>query len=208
MRLRILPIAGIDADAKANGHVDPATIDVMRLGHGLQQSCCCGGGIFRALQFLQEHNEFVASLAADGVRSAHAIEQAPGYRLQEFVAHQMSEGVIDVFEAVQIHEQDRGLALLPTRKNDRLVHTIIEECPIGQTGEGVVLGGMGQPVLQCPLLGDIAKHEHRPGDLPFPIVKRGGGIFDEDLPSVALDEDTVGRKGLGPVFLDLGHFFN
>jgi hypothetical protein len=118
----------------------------------------------------------------------------------------MSKGVIHVFEAVQIQKQHRSLALLPARKNDRLGHAVVEQRPVGQTGEGVVLGGMGQPILQSPLLGDIAEHEHRPCDFSFAAMERGGGVFDEDLPSVALDEDAVGRQGFGPVSLEPGHF--
>ncbi len=112
----------------------------------------------------------------------------------------MSEGVIDVFEAVQIHEQDRGS--WPSRRlgTTAWVTRSVEEGPIGQAGEGIVLGSMGKLLLHDPLIAHVTENEHRPRDLPFPIVKRGGGIFDEDLPSVALDEDTVGGQGFSPVF--------
>src|ERR1039457_6139073 len=103
----------------------------------------------------------------------------------------MPQGIVDVLEAVQIQKQNRSMASLPPRKGDRLANTIIQELPIGQPGEKVMLGGMGQLLSQCPRCAHVAEHDHRSGDMPFTVVNGGDGIFNGNFASVTADQNTV-----------------
>ena len=57
---------------------------------------------------ISENYEFIAALPAHRVRAAYAIHQPFGDRLQKLVAGWMTQGIVDVFEAIQIQEQDRN----------------------------------------------------------------------------------------------------
>ena len=105
-RLRVQAVVGIDAHADAGGDVKIVLVDGVGFGHGLQHSSRRNGGIFRPFHFGKQHHEFIAALAAYGVRAAHTFHQALGDGLQKLVAGGMAQGVVDVFEAVQIQKQD------------------------------------------------------------------------------------------------------
>ena len=59
--------------------------------------------------FGKQHDEFITSLPAHRVRAAYAIHQAFCDGLKKLVAGRMSQGIVDVFEAIQIQEQDSRL---------------------------------------------------------------------------------------------------
>ena len=105
--LGVQAVVGIDADANAGGDVQIVLVDGMSVRDGLQHSSRGDRSILGLLHFRKQHDEFIASLAADGVRGAHAIHQAFGNGLQKFVAGRMPQGIVDVFEAVQIQKQHR-----------------------------------------------------------------------------------------------------
>ena len=67
------------------------------------------------LQFLQQHNEFIASLPHYCVRGAYAFEQSFGNGLQHLVADEMSEGIIHLFEPIQIQKKHGDMAALTFR---------------------------------------------------------------------------------------------
>ena len=90
-------------------------VDGMSLRHGLQHSSGRDGGIFRLFHFGKQHDEFIAALPADRVRAAHAIHQAFGDGLKQFVADGMSQGIVDVFEAIQIQKQHRDFFRMTRR---------------------------------------------------------------------------------------------
>jgi len=50
----------------------------------------------------------------------------------------MAEAVVDLLEAVQIHDQEGELAVLPLGRQDRLLKAVVEERPVGQVGQRVV----------------------------------------------------------------------
>src|ERR1017187_7615289 len=106
----------------------------------------------------------------------------------------MSQGIVDVLEAVQIQIQHSGETLLPARKKDRLANAVIQELPIGQPGEKVMLGGIGQLLLQCPRCAHVAEHDNRSGHLPLTAVNGGDGIFNRNFASVTADQNTVQRQ--------------
>ena len=86
------------------------------------------------MYILQQQCELIASVPADRIRVAYTGQQASCHRLKKFVAGCMSQGIVDVFEAIQIHEQYGGLSPVSPRKKDCLANQVQKEPSIGQTG--------------------------------------------------------------------------
>jgi hypothetical protein len=89
------------------GDVKIVLFDGMSLCHRLQHSSCCNGSIVRFFHFGKQHDEFIASLSAYRVRATNAIHEASCDGLKKFVADWMSQGVVYVFEAIQIQKKHR-----------------------------------------------------------------------------------------------------
>ena len=52
----------------------------------------------------------------------------------------MSQGIVDVFEAIQIQEQHRNFSAVTLRQSDRLVDPVVQQHAIGQAGQKIMLG--------------------------------------------------------------------
>jgi hypothetical protein len=85
-------------------------VDPMHLPYCLQQSSCQVSRIFRALGFRKQHDEFVAPLPTDSVRTANAIYEAICDRLKKFVADRMPQRVVYLLEPLEVQEQDRDFS--------------------------------------------------------------------------------------------------
>ena len=114
-------------------------------------SCAC-------LDFGQQHHEFVASLAADGIGEADARLQALGDRLQQLVADRMPERIVDVLEVVEVQIHQGDLLAMTLRERDRLRQAVGQQRTVRQSREKVVLGHIGH--LRGGLLGGLG---HRLG---------------------------------------------
>ncbi len=157
-RFNVLAVVGVEADADAQGDVEPMATDEMGLGHGLDQLFGGEDSVLRIFDFGQQHHEFVAPLAADGIREADARLQALGDRLQQLVADRMPERIVDVLEVVEVQIHQGDLLAMTLRQRDRLRQTVVQQRTVRQTGEKVVLGHIGH--LRGGLLGGLG---HRLG---------------------------------------------
>ncbi len=88
----------------------------MRLGDGLNHAAGGDGGVFGMCEFGDQDNELVATLPADGVGTADAIDKPRGDGLQQLVADGMSERVVDVLEAVEIEKEHSHLVVVTLRE--------------------------------------------------------------------------------------------
>ena len=157
-RFDVLAVIGVEADADAQGDVEPMATDEMGLGHGLDQLFGGEVSVLHRLDFGQQHHEFVAPLAADGIREPDAGLQAFGGRLQQLVAHRMPQRVVDVLEVVEVQIHQGDLLAMPLRERHRLRQPVRQQGTVRQAGQKVVLGHIGHP--QGGLLGDLG---HRLG---------------------------------------------
>jgi hypothetical protein len=85
----------------------------------------------------------------------------------------MSQGIVDVFEAIQIQKQHRDIFHVTWGQDDRLANPVVEEHAIGQTGQKVVLGRMGHLQRHRPGRADVAENDYRSARLPFTVVDGG-----------------------------------
>ena len=109
----VAPVAGIGAHANTDVNVEAFIVDNVRGGQDPKDFSRTKSRVFFMFDLRQENYEFVATHATYGVRSPDTRNQAAGDRLQQLVAHNVAQRVIDFFEVVQIDEQDRELFALP-----------------------------------------------------------------------------------------------
>ena len=103
--IRILAVAGIEADANARCDVDLKVIDGMSFRERFQQPSCRIGDIFSLVYFLKQYHKFIASLPAYCVRGTYTINQPFCDGLKQFVADRMSQGIVDALEIIQIYKE-------------------------------------------------------------------------------------------------------
>src|SRR6185437_954565 len=128
--------------------------------------------IVQAARVLAEQHELIAAEARHQVARARAGAQA-GRRLpQERVAGLMAEGVVDLFEMVQVEEQDREATLPCTGIGDRRRQGLIECRPIGQLRETVVRGEVTNALIRPLALGDVTPDADDADDVAGIVTER------------------------------------
>ncbi len=126
-----------------------------------------GQGVLAMLQMGHQQGEFVATQAGQvdllvqgiaarhHVGGAHRLAQPVRHQLQQQVPGTMAQGVVDVLEAVQVHEQHRQLVLLAAGPLHLPVQALGEGLAVGQPRQGVEIGQAVHPVLGHLALGDV-----------------------------------------------------
>jgi hypothetical protein len=147
-------VAQGDADAGAHEHLmapevdGPADVVDDALRHA--------GGLDFVFDLFEQHRELVAAHAGHRVLVAHRLAESRRHRHQQVVARLVTEAVVDDLEAVEVDEEDADRALATAGPGQGHLKPALEEGPVGQAGEGVVVRLAGQLVLEGPPLGDVA----------------------------------------------------
>ena len=76
----------------------------------------------------------------------------------------MTEGVVDVLEVVEVDEERGHGPVFAPGAHEHLFGPVEDEGPVGQAGQGVVEGLVGELVLRLLALGDVAQVGHVPAD--------------------------------------------
>ena len=108
-----------------------------------------------ALRVGDDDREFVAAHAADMAVGADLVDQALGDRAKHGVALGVAEGVVDRLEAVEVEEHDRARHIAGGRGAQRLAEQLADAAAVGQAGQHVDVGEVGQPLLRLADLGDV-----------------------------------------------------
>ena len=164
-RFRILGVGRVHADADAGRHMQ--LVFANRMWHRQRSQYLVGGqgSVFHMLVRRYQDYEFVATLPAHRIGTAHAVRQAPRNRLQQLVAGRMSERIVDVLEIVQIQKQHRERRSAPFRQSDGLRDAIVQQEPVRQAGQEIVLRQVAHFHGRCLRGRDVMEHHHRTGDL-------------------------------------------
>ena len=85
------------------------------------------GRVFRPCDFGKQDDEFIAALAADGVGTAHAGQQAFRNGLKKQVADGMSQRIVDVLEMIQIEKNHGDRTVLAASQGNRLGDPVVEQ---------------------------------------------------------------------------------
>jgi len=75
----------------------------------------------------------------------------------------VAEGVVDLLEAVEVQEEGRAGRAAAPRPPERLAEVVEEEGAVGQPGQRVVVGQVGEAGLERRALADVAHHPHGRG---------------------------------------------
>ena len=169
-----LLLAVVHGDADRGGEEDLLLAErdrrAQRAAHRLGEA----GDALRLALGDEQEGELVAGKARQRVLRLEQAGQAPRDGEQDRIADRDAEAVVDLLEAVDVEDEDRG----PRRAfrcgaRDRRAQPVDEQLAVGQAGQVVVDGVVQQPLLGSALLGDVeqradaAQHlavgaEHRP----------------------------------------------
>ena len=134
-------VAGLgDDDADGGGEPVLGGPDDHRPGQLGQDHLGDAEGDVDRLHVGADDDELVAAEAGDGVGPAPGLGQPVGQFPQGQVADAVAVEVVDGLEAVQVDEEDGQGAVVPATGGQGLVDPVVEQGPVGQSGEGVVEG--------------------------------------------------------------------
>src|SRR5581483_9868392 len=103
--LGIRTVVGVYTDANARRDMQILILDPMGCAQRRESLVGTQGSVFSLLHLREEYHEFIPTVTADSIRAAYASYQASCNRLQKLIADRMTESVVDVLEAIHIHEQ-------------------------------------------------------------------------------------------------------
>jgi len=109
-------------------------------------------------QLGQHDGEFVAALARQRVALAQTLLQAAGGLLQQLVALDVAERVVDELEAVQVDEHDGEFRLLALGLDDGQAQAVLEQDAVRQVGQDVVVRLVRDDFLGALAVRDVARH--------------------------------------------------
>ena len=174
------PAARGQGDADAHGDEHLGVAEGERRGGHLGDPLGDGQGVGLVGDALAEDGELVAAEAGHGVAGPDDLLEALAQGDQQPVAGVVAERVVDELEPVQVQEEHghRGAAALGAGQGEG--DPVQEEDPVGQAGEGVVGGLVGQLGLGVAALdGDVGQVG---GQLQQALLGRAGpaGLVEVD----------------------------
>ena len=111
--------------------------------------------LLAALRVVDDDRELVAAHAAHRPVGSDFVYQALGDRAQHGVTLGVAEGVVDRFETVEVEEHDRARHIAAGRAAQRFAEQLANPAAVGQAGQDVDVGEMGQTLLRLADLGDV-----------------------------------------------------
>ena len=137
---RVLRVLRKQRDANAGRHKVGLTLQLVMLGHGVDQRLRHTRRPLAVLHVLQDDRELVAPQPRHRIGTAGAGLQPLGHLLQQLVAPVVAQGVVDVFEMVQVNEQQRKLRAGLLRVLHALLQPVLEQGAVGQRGQRIEIG--------------------------------------------------------------------
>ena len=195
----VLPAHRHGGDADAGPRVERAPAQAEGLGQRRQDALGGAHRLHLVVDVLEQHGELVAPQPADGVPRSQAAAQALADQDQELVADAVTEAVVDVLEVVEVDEEG-GDRRVRASAGDGVLDPVLEEGPVGQVGERVVEGHVGELVLQRPALGVVADVQDVATHVGV-LEQVAGRDLDPSAPTVGMADAAL--EGAGGTRLDL-----
>ena len=124
-----LAMVGKNGDADAGRDEDFVVVQLERLVQSIEHLVGHPAGVVAIGDVRENQGELVAAMPGQRIALAQAHLQARGDFLQQQVAVEVAEGIIDDLEAIEIDEQHRQFAAIPFRLHDRQAETVAETAP-------------------------------------------------------------------------------
>lgn len=123
-----------------------------RLAECGEQSLChvrrCGS----ILQVSYQRHELVAAHSRHGAAAGDGAAQPLRHHPQQQVGRTVSQGIVDLLEAVQIHPQDRHLAAAGSGSIQSVLQKFVKVGPVGQAGQGIMVHLEVEPLCNQAVL--------------------------------------------------------
>ena len=148
----------------------------------------------------EDDAELVPAQPGHGVLGPGVIGEALRQEREQLVAAVVAEGVVDLLEPVQVDDGDGGPGVAPHRLHDGFVGALVEQRPVGQLGERVVLG---QELVLLDLLAQTAADRHRDDEEDH--VQRPEPEEEVAVQRVQPGVDVRGDGRVGQVDLEHAH---
>jgi len=186
-RVHVQVLHRADREADAGAGMDAPAREIERLRQNVDEAL---GGRRRGgrVDDPVDQRELVAAEAGHDVTPPRVPPQPRGDLLQELVAGGMSVGVVDEFEPVEvdvIHGEQRSLVVL---RRDQISVALAHRPRVGEVGQGVVMGQVGDALRTPPLLGDVLECRDPAAAVHDPVIDR------QRAPVAEFARD---RRGLG-----------
>lgn len=169
-------------DADAGRHGDRSVGEVEGLAQGVHDLGRQGLGVAGFARSLDEDGELVAAEPRRGVGEPQDRGETAGDGDEELVADGVPHGVVDDLEVVEVDEEHAGQGGFAAAPEQGPLDPLEEEDPVGEPGEGVVEGPVGQLAFQFPLLRHVTEGEDQAVD----------GVFVAQIAAADLDLQVRG----------------
>ena len=142
-----------------------------------------------ARRVVQQHDELVAAEARHHVARAQACGDARGHGLQQAVADEVPQRIVDALEVVEVDEQQRQRRVGRARPLDLPAQPFHERHAVRQAGERVVVREVMDARLRGVAVAQVAHHRH--AQLLVAIDQRAPDQLHRDALAVLADDGAL-----------------
>ena len=153
-----------DRDAEAGADDQVGVVELERADERVEDAL---GGLDRRLRVVhifEQDRELVAAEAGGGVGGPDARGDALSDLEQDPVAGGVAEAVVDGLEVVEVDEQHSHPDAVAEGPRDRVADALVEQRPVGEVGDRIVEGLVGELLLERLALRDVAAVQDDPTD--------------------------------------------
>ena len=140
------------------------------------------------LSELLKHGELIAAEPRHDVSIAHRALEPPRDLLEQRVADDVSERVVDLLETIEIEEMHGEPIAVPTALLHGRFKLAQEQDPIGEVGQSVAMREMPDPRLGTPLRRDVLVDRNRSP------VRHRPAAYGEDASVAQVVDDVAGLR--------------
>ena len=152
--LRLPAIHRRDRDADADADCSLVPVEIERHGYVIDQPGGKRTRILGVTDLRLKDGKFIAAQTGKRIAFTQAFAHALGDLPQEPIAESMAERVVDGLEAIEVEAQ-HGEFLVASEMTEAALHLLLEEQPVGEIGEAVMQGHVGNLRLRREPVGDV-----------------------------------------------------
>ncbi len=141
-----------------------------RLADALQQTTAQVRQTAEAAVGVEQHDEFVAGQAGDGVGLTEGLAQPSRHLAQQRIGRLVAEAFIEQLETVQIDIQHRHVAAVAAHPLTGFLQPLLQQAAVGQPGEIVVMGQVAQTLLDLAPHAEVGDEGDHMGDAAVGIT--------------------------------------